>query len=512
MSIEYNIPQTNNKRIAKNTLMLYIRMMFGMMVSLYTSRVVLNTLGVEDYGIYNVVGGLVAMMGILNNSMSGATSRFLTYALGKGDAEDIKITFSSALIIHIFIALLVFITAETLGLWFLNNKLVLPESRMYAAQVVFHLSVLSSMLGIIQVPYNSCIVAHERMGIYAYVEILNVSLKLIVVYLLLCLNYDHLILYAILLFMVSVLISSCYIKYCQRNFSEARFRWVWDKKKIKPMLSFSGWDLYGNASVMLRQQGVSMILNMFIGPIVNTASGIAGTVNTVIMSFIHNVLMAIRPPIIKCYASGNFADMFSMMNWAAKICTTLMLMLTIPLLSETYFVLKIWLSIVPDYVVAFCRILLITSCFTTITSVINIGIHATGRIHLISFVSGTIIWLAVPVIYLLLSNGYHPNYAYYCNGLVSAIVVWVNLFIIKHNLPQFSISVFLREGVFRSIIIGLFIAISIYYIHSTMLIGWYRLLLTIIVSILEGLCLAYFFLLSKSERNTVCERIKKRLW
>ena len=252
MSIEYNIPQTNNKRIAKNTLMLYIRMMFGMMVSLYTSRVVLNTLGVEDYGIYNVVGGLVAMMGILNNSMSGATSRFLTYALGKGDAEDIKITFSSALIIHIFIALLVFITAETLGLWFLNNKLVLPESRMYAAQVVFHLSVLSSMLGIIQVPYNSCIVAHERMGIYAYVEILNVSLKLIVVYLLLCLNYDHLILYAILLFMVSVLISSCYIKYCQRNFSEARFRWVWDKKKIKPMLSFSGWDLYGNASVMLR--------------------------------------------------------------------------------------------------------------------------------------------------------------------------------------------------------------------------------------------------------------------
>ena len=512
MSTEYNIPKTNNKRIAKNTLMLYIRMMFSMLVSLYTSRVVLNTLGVEDYGIYNVVGGVVAMMGILNNSMSGATSRFLTYALGKGDAEDIKITFSSALTIHIVIALLVFVTAETLGLWFLNNKLVLPESRMYAANVVFHLSVLSSMLGIIQVPYNSCIVAHERMSIYAYVEILNVSLKLIVVYLLLCLNYDHLILYAFLLFMVSVLISFCYIQYCRRNFTEVRFRWVWDKKQLMPMLSFSGWDLYGNASVMLRQQGVSMILNMFIGPIVNTASGIAGTVNTVIMSFIHNVLMAIRPPIIKCYASGNFADMFSMMNWAAKICTTLMLMLTIPLLSETYFVLKIWLSIVPDYVVDFCRILLITSCFTSITSVINIGIHATGRIHLISFVSGTIIWLAVPVIYLLLSNGYHPNYAYYCNGLVSAIVVWVNLFIIKHNLPQFSISVFLREGVFRSIIIGLFIAISIYYIHSTMLIGWYRLLLTVFVSILEGFGLTYFFLLSKSERNTVCERIKKRLW
>ena len=272
-----NQTSENNKRIAKNTIMLYLRMFLTMVVGLYTSRVVLQTLGVEDYGIYGVVGGIVAMMGFLNASMSGATSRFLTFELGRGDKERLSKTFSSALVVHIIIAVIVFVVAETVGLWFLCYKLVIPENRMVAAHWVYQLSILSSMITITQVPYNSSIIAHEKMDVYAYVEILNVTLKLLIVYLLVIGNFDKLILYAILMFAVSVIIMMVYRIYCLRRFEECKFRLFLDKDYLKPLLSFSGWDLYGNTDFSVRQQGANFLLNMFYGVVLNAAYNIATT-------------------------------------------------------------------------------------------------------------------------------------------------------------------------------------------------------------------------------------------
>ncbi|MDY5953612.1 MAG: polysaccharide biosynthesis protein, partial [Sodaliphilus sp.] len=282
---------SNNKRIAKNTIMLYIRMFISMVVGLYTSRVVLATLGVEDYGIYGVVGGVVGMMGFLNASMSGATSRFLTFELGKGDKERLAKTFSSALIVHIAIAIIVFILAETVGLWFLCNKLNIPEGRMEAAHWVYQFSILATMLSITQVPYNATIIAHEKMDVYAYMEILNVTLKLLIVYLLCIGNFDKLILYASLMLAVSILIMMVYRIYAIRQFPEAHFHWIWDKTYLRPILSFSGWDLYGNMACTIRQQGSVFLINIFYGVALNAACNIASTMQGILLQFSSNVVL-----------------------------------------------------------------------------------------------------------------------------------------------------------------------------------------------------------------------------
>ena len=303
------MPVENTKRLAKNTIALYFRMLLSMVVSLYTSRIVLNTLGVEDYGIYNVVGGVVAMFGFLNASMSGATARFLSFELGKGNFLRLKKTFSSALIIHIGIALIILIIAETLGLWFLNHKLVIPADRIDAAQWAYQFSILSTLITITQAPYNASIIAHEKMTIYAYVEILNVTLKLLVVYLLVIGNFDKLILYSFFIFTVSTLIALIYRLYCIRHFNECRFHWIWDTSILKPMLSFSGWDLYGNMSVTVKQQGLNMLLNIFWGPLLNSANGVATSVQGAILGFSSNIITAAKPQIIKSYAESNIYRM-----------------------------------------------------------------------------------------------------------------------------------------------------------------------------------------------------------
>ena len=477
-----------------------------MLVSLYTSRIVLNTLGVEDYGIYNVVGGVVGMLGFLNASMSGATSRFLTFELGRGDMDCLKKTFSSALLIHIGISLIVFVIAETFGLWFLVNKLVIPESRMFAAHVVYQLSILATMINITQVPYNASIIAHENMNVYAYVEILNVCLRLLIVYLLLIGNYDKLILYAVLVFCVSVLIMCIYRWYCIHNYKEAKFHFVCEQNILKAMLNFSGWDLYGNISVMFRQQGVNMLMNMFVGPVVNAASAIASSVGGVIMAFVGNVITAFRPQIIKKYSIQEYQEMFRLMNFAVRISIVLFLMIAIPLIFEMDFALSVWLDMIPEYAVDFCRILIITYCFTTITSILNIGIHASGKVFLISFISGTLILLAVPVIYVLLKNGFHPNYAYICNGMVSVLVVIVNICILKHVIPEFSIVSFCVDGCLRSVLIGMIVFVSIYYCHINMEYGWFRFVCTIMLSFVETCLLSFIFLL---DRQAKCKVLKK---
>lgn len=317
-----------NKRIAKNAIMLYLRMFLTMIVGLYTSRIVLTTLGVEDYGVYGVVGGIVSMLSFLNASMSGATSRFLTFELGRGDRQRLSDTFSTALIFHVLIAIIVFIIAETVGLWFFYNKLVIPENRIDAAFWVYQLSILSSMFTITQVPYNSCIIAHEKMDVYAYVEMLNVTLKLGIVYLLMVGNFDKLILYAVLVFLVSFIIMFIYRIYCLYMFEECKFHFIVKKAYMSPFLTFSGWDLYGNLSYTVRIQGANFVLNMFYGVVLNAANGIASTVQGILMGFSSNIIMAFKPAIIKKYAVGCFDEMNTLMCFATKMALGMLMLCT----------------------------------------------------------------------------------------------------------------------------------------------------------------------------------------
>ena len=501
---------SNNKRIAKNTIMLYIRMFISMLVGLYTSRVVLATLGVEDYGIYGVVGGVVGMMGFLNASMSGATSRFLTFELGRGDKDRLAKTFSSALIVHIGIAIVVLILAETVGLWFLCNKLNIPAERMQAAHWVYQLSILSAMFGITQVPYNAAIIAHEKMDVYAYVEILNVSLKLLIVYLLCIGNFDKLILYASLMLAVSILIMMVYRIYAIRQFPEAHFHWIWDKTYLRPLLSFSGWDLYGNACVIARQQGTNFLINIFYGVVFNAASGIATTVQGTISGLAFNIILAFRPQIIKQYAKGNVEDMSKLVGNAVCFTTILFGCMSIPLLLETHYIMKAWLGTIPDKSVIFCQILLIASFLGLLNNIWNTCIHATGKIKEISIFSGTFFLISLPIIYVVFQFKAPVESAYLVFILSIVFVNVSNLLIIKKKIPKLKLNF-----VFLNYIKVIIVLMASYYITSLfkaqMQETFIRLLVDCFICWIIVFASSFIFILNKKQKKSIISKICPKL-
>ena len=500
---------TSNKRIAKNALMLYIRMFFTMIVGLYTSRVVLATLGVEDYGIYGVVGGVVAMMGFLNASMSGATSRFLTFELGRGDQKRLAETFSSALIVHIGIALIVFVLAETVGLWFLCNKLVIPAGRMNAAHWVYQCSILSAMMGIIQVPYNACIISHEKMDIYAYIEILHVVLKLIIVYLLAFGNFDKLIFFSILMLLVSISIIFIYRTYCVYSFGEAKFNLIWNKDILKPLLSFSGWDIYGNASVTIRQQGINFLINIFFGVVYNAATSIAGTVNGLLSSMANNIIQAFRPQIIKNYASNDIKNMQSLLSQSIKFSVIAFGYLFIPIFLEMSYILKVWLKTVPLNSVSFCRILMIATLIGVVNSILVIAIHATGKIKMLSILSGTLYLLNIPSIYFVFRINPNANYAFYLMTFFNLLIFLANLFILKKNIPSVNLRLVISSLAIGSSVILLcfLLSIPIYMKLGDNLLGTVSLFLFNLFGISA---ITYFFVFDKSMRIRVRKFILRR--
>lgn len=499
-----------NKRIAKNTLMLYIRMLLSVVVSLYTSRVILEVLGVEDYGIYGVVGGVVAIFSFLNASMSGATSRFLTFEMGNGSEQQLKDTFSSAFIIHVVIALLVLLLAETIGLWFFCNKLVIPEERMYAAHWVYQCSVISSMLTIIQVPYNSLIIAHERMEVYAYIEILNVVLKLLIVYILSIVNFDKLIVYSILILTVSVISLFIYRIYCTRNFKEAHFYFVWNSSVLRPMLAFTGWDFYGNLCVTARLQGTNFLINNFFGVIANAANGIATTVNSVLSGFACNIITAFRPRIIKEYSQQKWDKMQSMMNNSIKFSILFLFMLSLPILFDTSFVIELWLGQVPEYVVPFIRLTIIINSIGLINSVLVIAIHATGNIKRLSYLTGTLYLLSLPVSYTLLRLGCNVVSVYVVNLFSTALIVIQNLCILKQQIKAICISSIIRVLII-SVIVAILSGICLWVIYTNMEKGFIRLFTITISDIIFMSIFTYVIALSSDQREFVKKYVMNRL-
>lgn len=496
----------DNKRIIRNTIMLYIRMVFSMLVSLYTSRVILNTLGVEDYGIYGVVGGLVSMFSFLNASMSGATSRFLSFELGRGNLQQLKDTFSSALVVHVGIAFIIFVLAETIGLWFLINKLVIPEDRMYAAHWVYQLSILTMMINVTQVPYNASIMSRERMDVYAYIEILNTILKLIIVLLLMIGEFDKLILYAVLSLVVSVSVTLFYRLYCIRNFRECHFSWVINLQILKPILFFSGWDLYGNMCYVERTQGVNFLLNIFFGATLNATNGISSTVNGVILGFAGNIVNAFRSPIVKAYAQNDTIAFQSLFENATRYFSLLLLFITIPICIEIDSILDLWLGVVPQYTGGFCCIVLITNCITMPSVVVTIAIHSTGRIKMPSFVIGTF-YLLVPVIsYLFLKLGYGVYTVYLVNSILVVSSMFVNFILLKNRISYWQIGHFIKRSIIPIYIVALLTVIPSFMIYGTLDKGVTRLIIIVIASWIILSITSFFIVLTDSERKMVLNK------
>lgn len=490
---------SSNRRIAKNTMMLYIRMLLSMIVSLYTSRVVLNTLGVEDFGIYGVVGGVVGMLSFLNATMSGATSRFLSVELGKGNITRLKETFNSAMIVHIGIAIVVLILAETLGLWFLDRKLVIPEERMFAAHVVYQFSILSTLIGITQVPYNAAIIAHEKMDIYAYVELLNVTLKLIIVFLLPILGNDKLIVYACLVLSVSILIAIIYRVYCFRNYCEAHIKLMYKREYVIPMLSFSGWDLFGQFGYTLRIQGVNFLLNIFFGPIVNAANSLATTVQGILLSFTSNIVMAARPVIIKAYAVQEYSRFFSLIRNLSRISFFIMVAIVVPVNLHIHIFLNLWLGQIPDYTETFIRLCLFFNCFSAYSAVILVGIHACNSVKLSGIFRLLLNIGLILLLYILLKLGFNPNVAYWGIIIMQCLIILSDTIILLRTTSNF----ILLKGLLFDLFVGIIYLFSVYLLFDRFFVdrNLVSLLITSFLNAIFCFVLIYIFLSNNYKRK-----------
>jgi len=400
--------QTNNKTIAKNTLFLYFRMMFTMVISLFTSRIILQKLGVDDYGIYQAVGGVVGFLSFINGALSTGSSRFLTYALGEGNSEKLKRTFSTTLNIHILIAILVVIVAETIGLWFLYNKMVIAPDRLAAAVYTYHLSILTAVFTLTQVPYNATIVAHEKMSIYAYMSIFEVSAKLLICYLLTIGNFDRLMMYATLLLSVQVGVMCFYRFYCARHFSEARFSFSFDKMIFKEIAGFSGWSMFASTSIALNSQGVLVLLNMFFAPAVVAARAISLQVNMAANQFVSNFRQAANPQIVKKYAAGDYEGSKHLLLESTKFSYYMMYLIALPVCLLAYPLLKLWLGVVPDYTVPFLQIVIVQSLFQVFDTSFYTALYAKGRLRENALTSPTLGLMIFPITYVFFKLGFSP--------------------------------------------------------------------------------------------------------
>lgn len=498
----------NNKRIAKNTAMLYFRMLFTMAVSLYTSRVILNTLGVEDFGIYNVVGGVVTMFAFLNSAMSSGTQRFLSFELGKKDYEQLKRVFSMSINIHATIAIVVFILAETAGLWFLNTQLTIPSERLVAANWVYQFSILSFLVTIMSVPYNSAIIAHERMKAFAYVSIIEVSLKLLIVFILQWFGCDKLKLYAVLVFSVSLVIRIIYGIYCKRNFSECTYYKFWDKALYKTLMSYAGWNLWGNVAVVTMNQGINILLNIFFGPAINAARGIAFQINSAVNGFVTNFQMAMNPQIIKSHAANDVKYMQQLIFQGSKYSFILLFTLSLPVLIEADIILIWWLKKVPEYTALFCRLILINALIDSLSGTLMTAAQASGKIKLYQSVVGGLLLFILPISYLLLKIGLPPQTTIYVNIGISIIALVARLCILN-RLINLSIKHFVQNTLLRILpIIGISIAFSLiakYYINQDII----RFILVCLISVLSIATTTYWIGITKKERIFINLKLKQ---
>lgn len=442
------MPSDAATRIAKNTTALYIRMLLSMIISLYTSRITLNILGIEDYGIYNIVGGVVALFSVINASMTSSVQRFTAYELGLNNTQRINIVFNISSAIHNSLAVGFGIFSTIIGLWFIYHQLNIPPDRLTAAVWVLISAILCSMMYIIQVPYNASIIAHEHMTIYAYTGILDTVLKLVIVLMLTMFPYDKLIIYSLLLCIATAIPMCITIGYCRRKFEECHFRKIFDKKLFKQMTGFAGWSFFSSTAATGYSQGTNIILNIFLGVTINAARGIAFQVSTAITRFARNFQIALNPQIIKAYATNNLPYMHTLIFRGTKISFLLMLILSLPILVCTNYILTLWLKTVPAYTTIFCQLVLIEALISCISNTLIVAAEASGHIGKFQCWSGIISLCNLPITYLLLHYGYSPQSTLYAAIFLQCVALFMRIYFLR-SLIKLSIRVFCQKVLIR---------------------------------------------------------------
>ena len=482
-------------------------MLLIMAVSLYTSRVVLNTLGVEDYGIYNVVGGIVTMFAFLNGAMVTSTQRYLTFELGKEDNERLRVTFSTSIQIHAILSLIIVILSETIGLWFFYHKMIIPEARMTAAMWVFQLSIVTMVIQVMSAPYNAIIIAHEEMNVFAVISIVEAILKLAIVYVLLIGKFDKLILYAILVAAVQLFIRVLYTSYCKKHYPESKLVKGFDNDLVKEMGAFAGWNIWGNLAATLFGTGLNLLLNMFFGPIVNAARAVSVQVESAIGMFSNNFLMAVNPQITKQYAQNNIQEMHRLLFRASKFSFFLVYILALPVFLETEQILTVWLKTVPDYTVQFLRVLLFIVVIDATSRPLMTAAAATGNVKQYQSVIGGILLSIVPIAYIALKLGGRPVSVYYVHLAICTIAFFARLLIVR-PLINLSLREYFSFVIYRCILVAFpsfVISALTRYILPT---GLINSVVICIVSVIIASILAYSLGCTKGERDFIMEKMK----
>ena len=494
-----NQTSDNNKRIAKNTIFLYFRMLFLLGVGLFTSRVVLSSLGAQDYGIYNVVGGFISMFTIFNAGLTSATQRFITFDLGKGNLNELRDTFSTCVIIYMMIALVILVVAEVGGVWFLENKLTMPTDRLYAARWVFQLSLITLIIGLISTPYNALIVSYERMGAFAWISIYEALAKLAVAYQIYVTSYDKLIVYAVMLCIVQLSVRIIYNVYCNRNFKESKVIFNFNWAKIKKIYGFTGWAMFGGLASIGFTQGLNVLLNMFFNPVVNAARGVAVQVQNIINGFVLNFQTALNPQIIKSYAKGDTSYMFKLIFASSKFSFLLLFVMSLPVMLEAETLLGLWLKEVPQYTPLFFRLIIITTMIDGISNPFMRAVDATGNIKRYQIIVGGILLMIVPVSYVVLKLGGAPYSVFIVHICMSFLAFLMRLYLVR-KLINYSIMMYWKNVLSRLIVVVIISVVFSLFVRAKMEPSLIRLIVVSLFSASVVLLLSYNIALLPNER------------
>lgn len=498
-----------NKRIAKNTLYLYIRLVFVLLVSLYTSRVVLQILGVVDYGIYNVVAGFVSMLALLSTALTGATQRFYNYELGKNGEEGIKKVFISAVFIQLIIAVIILLITETIGLWYVANKMVYPPEREIAVHVVYQASVVALLFVVMQVPYSAAIIAHEKINYYAIVSVVDVLLKLIIALIVPHLGFDNLSIYGVLIAGVSVIDFSFYSLYARKKFPLLRFKWHFYKTTFVDMLKFSGWSAFNSFSQVVKNQGLNILMNLFFGPVINAARGISYQIKSALLGFVMNITTAAQPQVTESYAVGNIERSKKLMFTISKFIFLSIYIVALPIMVEVSYVLRLWLgNEIPEYSEIFTVLVLIIALVDILITPIAMMISASGKIGRFNFWYSIIGISVLPIVYFFLKVGYNPVSVYVISLFLSMVMVFVSVVILKKE-TGIGIRFYAQKvllPIFLVVISTFFMPLIIVNLIPA---GFLRLLIIIIVSIVIVSFSSYYIGLSKDEQFLLQTYVKR---
>ena len=490
---------------------LYFRMMLIMGVALFTSRIVLKNLGIEDFGIYNVVGGIVTMFTFLNGSLGSATSRYITFELGKKNYERLNQVFNVAFLIHVAIGIIVIVLAETVGLWFFYEKMSIPADRIDAAQWVYQISILTCFFSLTQVPYNAAIIAHENMKVYAWVGIVEVICKLVIVYLLVLSPFDKLVFYAAMLCLLQVGIMMFYRFYCLRNYEESRIRLYREKGLYREMFGYAGSDLIGNISVLAQGQGLNLLLNVFFGPVVNAARGVAYQVQGAVTQFSNNFMTAVKPQIIKSYAEGDTGGMLTLVKNSSCFSFYLMWMISFPIMLEADYILSLWLGKYPDHTVTFLILVLVLCLIQTLKTPRTTVFHATGHLKLVNLVVGGILCAAFPLAYLFLKMGMSPESVFWAANISMALSEVASVLILKRYI-DYSVTSYLMSVHGRCIMVAALSAIVPFLLFDRwMEPSFLRLMITCVLTTLSIMAVVFTIGMDREMRVKLMGFFRKKL-